>query len=174
MTSTPKIIANRKNALKSTGPRTPHGKAIVARNALKHGLLSRQVLLPDESESAWKKFHRRLLLQLAPLNDLETFLAERVIAHAWRLYRLLRIESEVMLDDLQRLNHPWPRKIFSHLDDQPQNLGSAIACNLRGPDVYSKLRRYETGIERALFKNLHELQRLQAARFGRQVPLFVI
>ena len=38
MTSPAKIRANRRNARKSTGPRTRAGKATVARNALRHGL----------------------------------------------------------------------------------------------------------------------------------------
>jgi hypothetical protein len=38
VTSAAKIRANRRNARKSTGPRTRAGKAAVARNALRHGL----------------------------------------------------------------------------------------------------------------------------------------
>jgi hypothetical protein len=52
MTSDRKAEANRQNALKSTGPKTPEGKAAVRLNAVKHGLLSEQVLLPGEDEDA--------------------------------------------------------------------------------------------------------------------------
>ena len=48
MTSEKKIEANRQNERKSTGPKSPEGKAAVRLNALKHGLLSQQVLLPGE------------------------------------------------------------------------------------------------------------------------------
>jgi hypothetical protein len=42
---------NRQNAKKSTGPRTPAGKAVVALNGMKHGLLSRESLVKGESEA---------------------------------------------------------------------------------------------------------------------------
>jgi hypothetical protein len=48
MGSDKQIRANRRNARKSTGPKTPEGKSVVSHNALKHGLLSQQILLPDE------------------------------------------------------------------------------------------------------------------------------
>ncbi len=54
MTSDKQLRANQRNALKSTGPRTPEGKAAIRRNALKHGLLSQEVLLPGEDEAALK------------------------------------------------------------------------------------------------------------------------
>ena len=48
MTSEARVAANRRNAAKSTGPRTAEGKAIVAQNAVKHGLWARQAVLRDE------------------------------------------------------------------------------------------------------------------------------
>ena len=45
MASAAQTIANRLNAQKSTGPRTPEGKAVVSQNAVKHGLLAEQVVL---------------------------------------------------------------------------------------------------------------------------------
>ncbi|MFI5381076.1 MAG: hypothetical protein ACHRHE_17400, partial [Tepidisphaerales bacterium] len=46
--SAARTAANRRNALKSTGPRTPEGKAKSALNALKHGLTAQSPLLPTE------------------------------------------------------------------------------------------------------------------------------
>jgi len=50
MSSDKQVQANRRNALKSTGPRTPEGKAAVRQNALRHGLLSKETLLPGEDQ----------------------------------------------------------------------------------------------------------------------------
>jgi hypothetical protein len=55
MTSEKKAEANRRNALKSTGPKTPEGKAAVSLNALKHGLLSQEILLPREDEEVLRE-----------------------------------------------------------------------------------------------------------------------
>jgi hypothetical protein len=43
-------------------------------------------------------------------------------------------------------------------------LGHAFVTDANESNAFSKLSRYETAIERSLFKSLHELQRLQAAR----------
>jgi len=48
MSSEAKVTANRRNAKKSTGPRTLEGKAIVAQNAIKHGFLAKQDLIAGE------------------------------------------------------------------------------------------------------------------------------
>ena len=56
MATLKQIEANRLNALKSTGPKTEAGKASVKLNAMKHGLLSKQVLLPEDSESEFLAF----------------------------------------------------------------------------------------------------------------------
>ena len=90
------------------------------------------------------------------------------------------------LQDLRPLIHASPNltdKYASDLDDaikdlsylemtinrrlQP-NLGQALCHDLKGPDVLTKFTRYESQIQRGLFKATHELQRLQAIRQGRQ------
>ena len=48
MATEKQIQANRNNAKKSTGPRTEQGKAASSQNALKHGLLARDAVLPGE------------------------------------------------------------------------------------------------------------------------------
>jgi len=55
MASKKQIEANRRNALKRSGPKTPDGKATARLNATKHGLLSQEVLLPGEDEEALKE-----------------------------------------------------------------------------------------------------------------------
>jgi len=69
MTSARKAEANRQNALKSTGPRTPEGKAAVRLNALRHGLLSEDILLPGEDEEALRELAERLRAELQPVGS---------------------------------------------------------------------------------------------------------
>src|ERR687889_758899 len=78
MTSEKKAEANRRNALKSTGPKTPEGKAAVRLNALKHGLLSQEILLPEEDEEALRELGQNLKLELQPVGELENLLVEQI------------------------------------------------------------------------------------------------
>jgi len=49
------------------------------------------------------------------------------------------------------------------------SLGRAVHVDFAGSNTLGKFRRYEAHINRTLYKALHELQRLQAARLGRKV-----
>ncbi len=149
MTTTRQAEANRLNAMKSTGPRTPAGKAVVALNGMKHGLLSRESLVKGESKADLVDFGKRLQAQLAPVGELELLLADRIVSTAWRLRRLVAVET--MLFDRE---------------DKPD-----AAFNSYGREKMGVLSRYEVTLERSLYKALHELQRLQAARDGQAVPL---
>ena len=62
MTTEKQLRANRKNAKKSTGPNTPEGKARSSKNALKHGLLARDAVLPGEDPADFDR-------QLTALED---------------------------------------------------------------------------------------------------------
>src|SRR5215468_6476875 len=95
MTTAKQQAANRQNAQKSTGPKTSEGKAMVALNAMKHGLLSRQVRLPDEDEAALVELGKRLRAHLQPVGELEVLLVDRIVTAAWRLRRVLAIETSL-------------------------------------------------------------------------------
>ena len=73
MASRKQIQANRQNALKSTGPKTPEGKDTARLNATKHGLLSQEVL-PGEDEEARKELAERLRAELQPVGEMESLL----------------------------------------------------------------------------------------------------
>ncbi len=91
------IEANRRNAQKSTGPKTSKGKAVSKMNASKHGILSDQVvvrgLIINESEDEFQAFHRRFWEHLAPVGPVEEMLVDQIVTTQWRLRRVLRAES---------------------------------------------------------------------------------
>lgn len=164
MVSQKQLEANRRNALMSTGPKTPEGKAAVSRNALKHGLLSKEVVLDDESGEAFEEFHKELLADLAAEGALECELADRIAAQMWRLRRARRIELEMMEAD-----HGEGLLYGPKHSDAYTTLGRVVAQDMAHRNTYGKFCRYEAHMERGLYRALHELQRLQAARKGEPV-----
>ena len=96
MTTLAKIEANQRNAELSTGPRTVEGKAVVARNATRHGIFSAVPVIPGECPEEWDTHRAGVVNSLAPEGLLEVNLAERAALLLWRLQRLARYESEVM------------------------------------------------------------------------------
>ena len=109
------LAANRRNALKSTGPRTQQGRDVSKMNALKHGILSRQVLVAgqyyQEDQGELETLHRRLLDDLQPEGPLEEMLVDQIVTAQWRLRRALLAESgEIALsvDKSQRRHDTSP------------------------------------------------------------------
>jgi hypothetical protein len=202
MTSDKKAEANRRNALKSTGPRTPEGKDAVRHNALRHGLLSQEVLLPGEDEEALRELGERLRDELQPVGELENLLVEEIIVAYWKRRRLNHVETgifiwerfEELAERAEREAKVYEKRYYPHglfdrkpeieitdekshgealsrarrmrseQDEETASLGRTFARDADGANAFSKLSRYETTIERSLYKALHELQRLQAAR----------
>ena len=93
MATEAQIEANRANAQKSTGPRTPAGKEKASQNALKHGLLARQVVVPGEDLEEFELHRAEMLEELAPAGPLESLLAERIVGLSWRLLRAERLQT---------------------------------------------------------------------------------
>ena len=142
--------ANRRNARRSTGPRTEPGKVRASRNALRHGLTSRQVVLEDEDGAAYEELRRDLHAELRPESELERLLVNRIAAQQWRLARIPALEAEL----LERLRH--------NALGQDEGLGAAWSRD--GGGALAKLNRYEGALERNLLRQLDELRRVQAER----------
>jgi len=167
--------ANRRNAQESTGPITPAGRAKASRNALKHGLLAKEIVLGGESREEFDRFRDTMIERLDPDGELENMLAHRIIAAAWRLRRVGRIEQEMLNEMLAVAREGDPLDELIRLSEsskpRPLTLGSVLSKAAWRWDRLNNVARYESHLERILYKGLHELQRLQAARDNHLVPL---
>ena len=94
--------ANRQNAQKSTGPKTDEGKAVVSKNAVKHGLFAAEAVITGENPADYELYHDQFLAELAPVGMVESMLAERIISLAWRLQRADRMQNQVIEDMIER------------------------------------------------------------------------
>ncbi len=81
---------------KSTGPRTPEGKAIASMNAMRHGLTGRVVVLPTEDMNVYRAFCKELMADLAPETPLERQYAQTFCDTQWRLNRARSYEDSML------------------------------------------------------------------------------
>ena len=97
----PRALVARENATKSTGPRTLAGKTRSSRNATRHGLTARAVVLPSvESADDWAAHRDAIMASLSPMGALEAELAERVAVLTWRLRRATFAETAAIAGQL--------------------------------------------------------------------------
>ena len=92
-----RLEANRRNALQSTGPKTDAGKSVSRLNALKHGILARQVVARgyryQESLEEFKILSREYHTSLSPVGPLEEMLVGQIVTVVWRLRRVRMAEA---------------------------------------------------------------------------------
>ncbi len=101
-TSQKQLEANRRNARKSTGPRTAEGRAVSRMNAVRHGILSTQVVvrgtLVRESVREFKALHEQFRKALQPEGAVEEMLVDEIVTAHWRKRRALQAEAgEILL-----------------------------------------------------------------------------
>lgn len=96
MATDKQLAANRRNALKSTGPRTPEGKAISSRNHTRHDLSDRGFILSSECPQAFEKFLQTFYEEYAPSTPTETTLVDTMAIARWRLIRFAGFEAEIV------------------------------------------------------------------------------
>jgi hypothetical protein len=91
LTSENRIEANRLNALKSTGPRTPEGKAASSQNAITHGLTAKKhLVIPGEDPDDYDRERQHFLEHCDAADPFQAALAERACNANWKLRRIER------------------------------------------------------------------------------------
>ena len=177
MATDKQIKANRKNAQKSTGPKTAEGKAAVSQNALKHGLFTDSVVT-GETEAEYAAFQGELLAELAPRGVVELLLAERVVSLWWRLRRAERMQNQAIEDKIGRLvTNDTSRSCREYSlsdqgiqpDDPRYDLDGLPLGRIGNEDfavcrIIDKMLLYERRIESSLNRAMKELKRFQTIR----------
>jgi hypothetical protein len=93
MTSFRQIEANRRNALRSTGPKTEEGKWQSRRNALRHGLTAETVIDRLEDSEDYRAFEAAVIADYDARTAVERELVLRLASLLWRLRRIISIET---------------------------------------------------------------------------------
>jgi len=97
MTTKKQLEANKQNALMSTGPVSPEGKALVSQNAVKHGIFAQDLIITSgdgkEDQQEYNELLDGLIVSLTPSGQMECLLVEKIAADYWRLRRVLRFET---------------------------------------------------------------------------------
>ncbi len=177
MASAAQVRANRLNAQKSTGPRTPEGKAVVAQNAVKHGLLAQQVVIRGEDPGEFELFRDRMVQDLDPVGSLESLLAERVAHLGWRLRRAERLDraawTTLEADYAAREASRPPalrRPQGEAQDDEETVLARVVVDDFGDAKLLDRLLGYERRIENSLYRTVNELrkQRLLSSEYRLQ------
>lgn len=151
MTTKKQQLTNVQNAQLSTGPKTKQGKVTASQNALKHGLLAKDLILKDENAAEFDNFRKAIYQTLAPLGCLEEVLVEKIVSSAWRFRRLIKSEKYLFEE-----KDEWCVLEPKFIDVFSRRNGSSMQI----------LSRYESTIEKSFYKAMHELQRIQAMRMG--------
>ena len=162
MASIKQIEANRRNALRSTGPRTAAGKAAVRFNALKAGIDAASVLIPGEESERFQAFAAEFAESCAPADPRERELVDQMIEAAWRLRRLRKAETQVWT----RIMH----KIAAAENyNEAEAVGDAMVCR---QEILLRTQRLITSVSRSYHQAAAALDRLQTARrrFAEEVP----
>ena len=135
--------ANRRNALRSTGPRTAAGKAVVRENALKHGFLSRHLIIEGESAEDFQQLLDELMAEYRHVGVVEYGSWEELVA------QLLKLFDELI--ERQRI----------------REMCLLVVESQSPPTQTDLLTRYQTTLNNDLYKALKALREAQAWRQAR-------
>jgi hypothetical protein len=119
MTSFRQIEANRRNALRSTGPITEEGKRRSRKNSLRHGLSAETVVEIVEDIDDYKGFEASVIADYDARTAVERELVLRLASLLWRLRRATAIETELLTIQAEILRDRRYRRVQDRSQDLP-------------------------------------------------------
>jgi hypothetical protein len=163
MATTAQTNANRENAKKSTGPRTPQGKTVSSRNSLVHGMTSGKFLPPDADPQEFFQLLDQFRARFQPFDEVEDALVERLVAAEFKMRSVRYMDAGLF--HYQAETNPMPEQFNKAGRSNP------LAWAFHGDSAYynsfSKLMRYEGFLQREFSRALRDLSMLQADRRAR-------
>ncbi len=159
MATLAQLRANRRNATKSTGPRTPAGKQRSALNATKHGLTATTTVLVHEDAEAFEQLRSALHDEIAPSNTVDWMKVEMLAHQWWRMLRNARLERGML--DSRLAYFAQHEQATDKSGDFDENLSAALHHFTRDIDL---MRRYSVAVERAYYRALAEVEQLRKAQ----------
>ena len=159
MVSERRIEANRRNAQRSTGPRTLAGKTRSSINALRHGITGQVSIMNEEDRGAHDKFCQELIDRFQPDGPLELQFASLIAEDFWRLQRIRAVENDILA--LGNFSEAADIDV-----DHPEIHASLTRARtfLDQSKDFERLTLYEQRINRSIEKNRRQLEDLQAER----------
>jgi len=124
MTTEKQKLANQKNALLSTGAKTPEGKAVVSKNAVKYGIFAKinsPANLTSEEKEQYPHILQNMIESLQPTDQLQNLLVEKITIDFIRLQRVLNFEAGSIMQFSEELNKEtfnYSRKDNSEIHEQ--------------------------------------------------------
>ncbi|HTS30718.1 MAG TPA: hypothetical protein VMH81_32820 [Bryobacteraceae bacterium] len=154
------IQANRRNAKKSTGPRSAEGKAASSQNALKTGIDAKSLVIRGEDHATLETLAARYHERFQPATPEQCVLVDALVTADWLLRRLRKIEPQLWEIEFQEARE-WQRfhkKVM---------LGDAFTRSQR---VFDRLQRRLVSADRAYHRALDALRALRPDCFTPQTP----
>ena len=151
--------AARANGALSHGPATDEGKARSSRNATKHGMNSRDVVLSGESQEGFDALLSDFAARYQPVGEIEQSFVFEMAAARWRLRRLVAMEAAVFEAEMERT--------LATPDTPSSSPAQALAIaytNLAGGRALANIHRYETRLRKAYDHAFDQLTILQQTR----------
>jgi hypothetical protein len=170
MATQKQLDANRRNAQKSTGPRTEKGKLQSRMNSLQHGLGAVHILLPHEDPAEFHEVRAGLIETYAPANTQELLLVD-AIATAWlRTQRVARFEVSMMDSQLKTLKYKFGKSQRPRPEPADDDEGITIAMgDPKNELAWTLLARYEQRAQSAYYRAIEQLRKVQNERLSRPV-----
>jgi hypothetical protein len=154
-----RLRANRRNAQKSTGPKTPEGKTRSALNATRHGILSHVIHLPEEEMNSYNEFTERYVASLQPVGAVEMELANTCADLQFRLHRLAAAEHNLFAIGHDEQGERW------NTGHPESHAALTMAETLRrSGDPLALLTLYESRLHRRFLQTLRQLREIQKDR----------
>ncbi len=178
-TSEARLIANRANAARSTGPKTEDGKARSRANALKHGLTGEGVVLAEGDSAEVERLSRSFEAELNPSGEVGRVLVRRMALMSVRMDRCAGRDTANLADRIDQaladFDAAWPE--VAGTDGPRRAIERGRAADLARFDTSREgiqARKYETAAERAFFRSLKELRQVERAAKPAMKPAEVV